>query len=194
MEEKLELRMYGLVPYNISPIQQGIQYGHAKDEYTLRVIDLILSGDVKNENVITYVDWLRNWKTYIILNGGTTNKNIEQLGSLNLHYQTLKDNDIFCTAFYEPDLGDQLTGVDFIVDERVFNKEKYPDFDLKQFYGEERIKLSEIYDDPMNPVFPNKYSLIGNTHVKPEWDKWVESIGGKKNLFLRLFLKNFRLA
>ena len=30
---RLELRMYGLVPYNISPIQQGIQFGHAVVEY-----------------------------------------------------------------------------------------------------------------------------------------------------------------
>jgi hypothetical protein len=27
-EDKLELRMMGLVPYNLSPIQQGIQFGH----------------------------------------------------------------------------------------------------------------------------------------------------------------------
>ena len=34
MEEHLDkFRMYGLVPYNISPIQQGIQYGHALQEY-----------------------------------------------------------------------------------------------------------------------------------------------------------------
>ena len=33
MNERLELRMYGLVPYNISPIQQAIQYGHAVQEY-----------------------------------------------------------------------------------------------------------------------------------------------------------------
>jgi len=33
MEERLELRMYGIVPYNISPIQQAIQFGHAVVEY-----------------------------------------------------------------------------------------------------------------------------------------------------------------
>lgn len=27
-QNKLEKRMYGLVPYNLSPIQQGIQFGH----------------------------------------------------------------------------------------------------------------------------------------------------------------------
>ena len=39
--ENLELRMYGLVPYNISPIQQGIQFGHAKDEYTLSMFEIL---------------------------------------------------------------------------------------------------------------------------------------------------------
>ena len=34
---KLELRMYGFVPYNLSPIQQGIQYGHAVVEYSQRM-------------------------------------------------------------------------------------------------------------------------------------------------------------
>ena len=29
----LEYRMYGLVPYNLSPIQQGIQFGHAVVDY-----------------------------------------------------------------------------------------------------------------------------------------------------------------
>ena len=31
--ENLELRMYGLVPYNLSPIQQSIQFGHAVVQY-----------------------------------------------------------------------------------------------------------------------------------------------------------------
>ena len=31
--EELEWRMYGIVPYNISDIQKGIQFGHAVQEY-----------------------------------------------------------------------------------------------------------------------------------------------------------------
>ena len=31
--EDLEWRMYGIVPYNISDIQKGIQFGHAVQEY-----------------------------------------------------------------------------------------------------------------------------------------------------------------
>lgn len=186
--KKLELRMYGLVNYQLTGIQMGIQFGHAVVEYMINC-----PKKCEDDIVFAYNDWCENWKTFIILNGGTTNNNPHKIGTMNTHLQTLIDNEIFCASFYEPDLGDQLTSIVFIVDERVFNKEKYPDFDLKQFYGEERIKISEIYTDPMNPIFPNKSALIGKM-VKLEWDKWVESIGGKKNLFLRLFLKNFRLA
>jgi hypothetical protein len=36
----LEYRMYGLVPYNLSPIQQGIQFGHGVIEYSLDVYEV----------------------------------------------------------------------------------------------------------------------------------------------------------
>ena len=125
--ERLELRMYGLVPYNISPIQQGIQFGHAVVEYG-RMCD-----GMKNHQK-HYNDWADNWKTFIILNGGTTNhrSNIEDglpFGSLNQHVITLMDKEVDFATFNEPDLGDQLTAVVFIVDERVFNRKKYPDFE-----------------------------------------------------------------
>jgi hypothetical protein len=121
MKEALELRMYGLVPYNLSPIQQGIQFGHAVVEYGLNHF-----GE-KN-----YLDWANNHKTFIILNGGTTNSSIDPetgnpKGTLNQHAVTLRDMGIPFCYFHEPDLGDQLTAVVFLVDEYVFNKEKYPD-------------------------------------------------------------------
>ncbi len=37
-EMYLERRMYGLVPYNMSPIQQGIQFGHAVVDYGRTVV------------------------------------------------------------------------------------------------------------------------------------------------------------
>lgn len=197
-ENKLELRMMGLVPYNISPIQQAIQFGHAVVEYGQNMKRLGEHNQSLNKQ---YDDWADNWKTFIILNGGTSNHSQNRYhhegdfsGSMEKNGAELMANGIHIATFYEPDLNDMLSAIVFVVDERVFNKEKYPDFDLKPFYGEDRQKISEIYADPMNPVFPNKFALIGNTHVKPEWDKWVESIGGRKNLFLRIFLKNFRLA
>lgn len=159
IENNLELRMYGLVPYNISPIQQAIQYGHSVVEYSLM-------EDYREE----YLKWAKKWKTFIILNGGTTNNTSpEKYGTLNKHLQTLFDNGIDFSYFKEPDLGDQLTAITFIVDERVFNREKYPDF----------ISENGLLVSPLTDV---RYKL------------WVESIGGPKNEFLRKFLSQFRLA
>jgi hypothetical protein len=117
MSKNLEYRIYGLVPYNISPIQQGIQYGHGVVEY---VVKRLKKKGCKQ--------WSKKDKTFIILNGGTTNLGLNgYLGSMNKHLKTLVENDIKIKCFYEPDLGDQLTAIVFLVDERVFNKEKYPD-------------------------------------------------------------------
>lgn len=160
MEEKLELRMYGLVPYNISPIQQGIQFGHA-------VVDYGLQHGMTEQ----YLDWAQNWKTFIILNGGTTNDNPKWLGTLNQHAQTLGEMNIPTSCFYEPDLGDQLTAVVFIVDERVFNKEKYPE-----------------------PTFVTSPSVTKDEENEKILQNFIQSIGGYTNYKLREFLKQFRLA
>lgn len=161
-KQNLEKRMYGLVPYNISDIQKAIQFGHSVVEYSL-------IPEYKEE----YLDWAKNWKTFIILNGGTTNKGkfpgAIGSGTLNQHWDTLHQNGIKTSVFHEPDLGDQLTAITFIVDERVFNKEKYPDF----------ISQNGLLWSPESDV---KYKL------------WVESIGGPTNEFLRKFLSQFRLA
>jgi hypothetical protein len=159
--ENLELRMYGLVPYNISPIQQGIQFGHAVVEYGR------MCEDMKNHEA-HYKNWADNWKTFIILNGGTTNTKTSledgiPFGSMNKHMLTLGlDIKIPFATFYEPDLGDQLTAIVFIVDERVFNKTKYPD---------------------PQPLATEEEQLL-----------FMESIGGERNYKLREFLKQFRLA
>lgn len=120
---RLQQRMYGLVPYNISPIQQGIQFGHAVVEYGLAF------GDYPE-----YQDWANLDKTFIILNGGTTNKrmtgNFEFVGTLNKAEDELVGmGTIRIATFSEPDLGDQLTAVVFLVDERVYDYKKYPTYD-----------------------------------------------------------------
>ena len=170
----LEYRMYGLVPYNLSPIQQGIQYGHAVVEYSQTI------KSIKPFEKI-YDKWAKEDKTFIILNGGTTNNNPEKLGSLNNHLNTLMFNDIMVEKFYEPDLGDQLTAIVFLVDERVFNKEVYPDF------VEEKL--------PWSKTKPSE-KILSELEVKNKknYDLWVDKIGGKKNAFLREYLKPLRLA
>ena len=73
--EALELRMYGLVPYQLIGIQKGIQYGHSTDQYAAHVIEHIMNWHIgievrkdyypdatSDESIVkNYIDWLKNW-------------------------------------------------------------------------------------------------------------------------------------
>lgn len=179
-EKFLELRMYGLVPYNLSPIQQGIQFNHANDNYTLNY-----SGDDD------YNRFLTEWKTNILLNGGTSNeghmvrqgfKEEMYVGTMQQHLKDLLANGIKVATFYEPDLNSMLTAIVFLVDERVFNKKLYPDF----IYPESPLGG---FGDVSEQQLLTRFSAI-----EKDREKWVESIGGPKNEFLREFLRDKRLA
>ena len=153
MTENLELRMYFFVPYNLSSIQKGIQAGHAALEYALRYGRTEL-----------FKTFMRDYKTWIILNGGTTRdvgismENGIEAGTLNQIRLGLESNNIFHSFFREPDLNYALTAVCFIADERVWNFEKYPD-DLEQ-------------DDNF----------------------WISYLGGEKNAYLRNLIRGKHLA
>lgn len=168
MREKVKYRMYGLVPYNISPIQQGIQFGHAVVEYSIKSYG---SHD-------DYKQWAKEDKTFIILNGGTTNDNEERLGSLNQTVRRLEDICIPYATFNEPDLGDQLTAVVFLVDERVWDKVTYPDYEdrLNNPITGTHFSQSDIDESPENYYFRK----FGNDRT------WI--------LEMREFLSNYRLA
>jgi hypothetical protein len=195
MENKLELRMYGIVPYNISPIQQGIQFGHAVVEYG----QMIKEG--KKQQEIIYNDWANNWKTFIILNGGTSNHSINRyhqtdepfVGSMESNLVLLEQNNVDIATFYEPDLNDMLSAIVFIVDERVFNRKKYPDFGdwVIDNYGDLLIT-----DDPYETrrSIINKLKESTNKEDQKVYKTWVNFVGGEKNVFLIDFLRNFRLA
>ena len=180
----LELRMYSLVPYNIMGIQKGIQHEHSVTDY---VKNYVIQSETMDD---LFVKWAKEWKTTIILNGGTSNeghnvrhgfKNVWYVGSMQQHLKTLQDNGIKVSTFYEPDLNSMLTATSFIVDERVFNRKLYPDYEDLPFV-EGVHDLSEL--------------TIRNWEDNNESCRaqWVESIGGPKNVFLREFLPNFRLA
>ena len=164
-------RMYGLVPYNISPIQQGIQFGHAVVEYGLKYSD-----------TPQYKRWSTYDKTFIILNGGTTNTATsfvtgEPNGTLNRHLLKLVNTlKLEVGTFHEPDLGDQLTAVVFLVDERVWDKETYPDY--------EAMEIEVEY-----------FALSG----AEQYEEWKRMFGESDEEFehimaLREFLTQFKLA
>ena len=173
MEKRLEQRMYGLVPYNLSPIQQGIQFGHAVVEYSLNHYSYT---EQKGSN--PYSQWAHYNKTFIILNGGTTNDNIINPGTLNIAQAELHAMGVELATFNEPDLGDQLTAVVFLVDERVWDKEKYPD-----------------YEDRLNNPIPGTRFFQSDIDETPEnyhFRKFGED--AEKIVEMRRFLSRYKLA
>lgn len=185
--EELELRMYFFVPYQLTGIQQGIQSGHAALEFALKY----------GRYYPTHIIWkfIEKYKTWVILNGGTTNTTYDNdgtpKGSLNQIADSLFENDIEYNCFFEPDLNDALTAVCFICDERVFNKDKYPMFKdylsneyVDGFSRENKLKFNSIkYDyESLKQEYPIHYS------------EWVDLVGGEKNAFLKNLIDGKKLA
>lgn len=186
----MKYRMYFFVPYNISPIQQAIQAGHAALEYAWKFFE-------KND----YKAFMQD-KTWIILNGGTTNKNWttefgispQRVGTLNAIADNIEDAGINYAIFEEPDLNDALTAVCFLADERVWDWENYPNFrdylnntalDIAEypFLKHKRIKSkSDFSDSDLLISFPKEYY------------NWLEKIGGEKNAFLKNLIEGKKLA
>jgi hypothetical protein len=165
MTEELKWRMYGFVPYNISEIQKGIQFGHGVVEYAQNYFD--------SEE---YQKWANVDKTFIILNGGTSS-------TMLVNHQTLIDAGITTRSFCEPDLNNMLSAIVFLVDERVYDRENYPDF-----------KTWMIRRNPNNKLMPKETIETLVSTFETAYDEWCEIIGGEKNVFLKNYLNNFRLA
>lgn len=178
MEKNLEKRMYMLVPYQLNGIQKAIQAGHAALEYAHKY--------GKTEE---YIDFIENWKTWIILNGGTTNNSLDEdkRGTLNsdlekiIYYNSgnfTHEKRINYTTFNEPDLNDALTAICLVVDERVFNRKDYPDFkDLN--FNEIDFMVSNAED-----------------YLQEQIDYYVENYldGDYRTYFLKELLNNKKLA
>jgi len=155
----MKYRMYHLVMYNISPIQQAIQSYHAGMEYALAYW--------KDEE---FKQWINNDKTVIILNGGTSNQNRDNFGTMELHLIELLQNEMNVAVFREPDLNDSLSSIAFLVPEKVWDKEMYPDWE------------TIVSDDVQDQL--GVYSEL----------EYIEKIIGKKDYWLRQFLSQFKLA
>ena len=147
---KLKQRMYFFVPYNISAIQQGIQAGHAALEYAHKYS--------KDQD---FIDFIENDKTWIILNGGTTNSNLndigDPIGALNYIEKLLINNNIKHASFKEPDLNNALSAVCFLANEKAWDFENYPDFEylmITNNKAETKKPLSYYVD-----TYPEEYTV-----------------------------------
>lgn len=93
-----ELRMYSLVLYQLSGVQAGIQSSHSMIEYS-----------ELNQECDEYKDWAINHKTVMLMNGGTSDM-------LNSYAEILEGFGVKYAEFREPDLGNLVTSVSFLVD------------------------------------------------------------------------------
>jgi len=186
MDTNLDKRMYSLVLYQLSGIQAGIQSGHSNSEY-----------ETEFGEDLDYKDWSKKRKTVILLNGGTSNSGKESYyeypqmkGSMETHLETLLNNTIKVVPFYEPDLNYCMTSLSFLVDERVFDTKKYPDFNYEEYYLFPINNISDYQNIYKQEVYFNGSYL----ESKKDFDIWLDNIGGESNFFLRLFTKQFKLA
>jgi len=156
MEEKTELRFYSLVLYSLMPMQKGIQTQHTTAEYTLKYN----FDDV-------FVEWARNHKTTIVLDGGTSNSGNEtrygypkQKGGLEILVDEFDSIGVRYSVFYEPDVNYSLTSIGMILPDQVFNTRKYPGFKswLQERYG--RDYKSYMYNSPETS----------------EYDEWLDTL------------------
>jgi len=173
----MKYRMYFFVPYNISEIQKGIQAGHAALEYSYKY------GQT-NE----FKSFIEKDKTWIILNGGTTRYSMSgDTGTLNNIGTSLVLNGVPCSEFAEIDLNFALTAVCFLADERVWDKEVYPDF-------EDFNPVKNIMNMYKGTVTDSSFNVNLRGKLIKEYREWINIIGGEKNEFLRELLKGKHLA
>lgn len=100
--------MYFFVMGNISGRQQGIQAGHAALEYS-----------IYHGNSDEYKDFVNNHKTFILLDGGGSEAMIKRI-------EEIHNFKIPCALFTEPDLGNSVSAIAFILPDTVYNYDTSP--------------------------------------------------------------------
>lgn len=139
--------MYNLVLRQLNPIQKGVQAAHSIVEYS-----------AKWHKLKEYIHWAAVDKTIIILDGGT----YQELKECRNFLDELK---IPYATFHEEDLGNILTSISFVVEDKVWDTKEYPS------YPEDDIESSDS-----------------------EVPGWLFNMGGINNLKLRTFLFQKRLS
>lgn len=164
-------RMYCLVLRQLSPMQKGIQAAHSIVEYAN-----------KFPHDEEYKEWSKFDKTIIVLDAGTSFDIEEIIGQLDEHK-------VDYAIFKEEDLNSITTSIAILVDDRVFDKDRFQSFDS--------WRANKYPVIPMHCVaYMGNFDHDPNDYTYYEHHKeWVEEVlGGEKNDFLRELISSKRLA
>lgn len=154
----IEYRMYCLAERHLSSIQKAIQSSHAIVEYSL------MYG-----NSPEYKQWAKNDKTIIILDGG----NSIDLEDIKIH---LIDMQYPFEVFYEPDMGNFMTAIAFLVPNKIYDYQMYG-----TSYNDYLLKTISISE---KEILPSKIS----------YNEWLEMIGGKTAESIKAIISSLRIA
>lgn len=175
MENKrLPCVMYAFVNNGLSNMQKALQLTKAACEYTLKYKD-----DKRLQDFMFYD------KHWVILDGGDSNDAHlgEQKGSMEKLYDQISQNGIPYAVAYERELNSTLSAICFLADERVWNSQKYVDFINYVIIESEASIQDEITIRMLEESeLISKFSQFYTT--------WLETMGGKENLFLRKFIED----
>jgi hypothetical protein len=171
VEDKRLYRMYCLVLRQLSPMQKGIQAAHSIVEYAN-----------KFPHDEEYKEWSKFDKTIIVLDAGTS-FDIEEI------IDQLDEHKVDYAIFKEEDLNSITTSIAILVDDRVFDKDRFQSFDS--------WRANKYPVIPMHCVaYMGNFDHDPNDYTYYEHHKeWVEEVlGGEKNDFLRQLISSKRLA
>lgn len=150
----MEYKMYCVVEKHLSPIQKAIQAAHAIVEYQLEY------GHTEE-----YRHWAEYDKTIVVLDGGCAPE-------MEITFSALTKARVDHACFMEPDLNNIITAEAILVDERVWNYEKY----------------GRNYED---------YNLrAANDPDMPNWnrDEWINWVGGENAAVVKAWLSSLRIS
>lgn len=149
-------KMYSIVLRQLDGINNGVQTTHGVCEYVKRYWD-----------TPSLQKWITQDKTLVILNGGTYPNMCEILNKLHT-------NKVKYETFQEEDLGNLVTSITILADERVWDRENYPL--LENWYDPET-------DDPESLNY-------GDYDIKEK--NYISLVGGYENFIYKEILNNLR--
>ncbi len=118
-----EYKMYGIVPFNLSMAQKGIQFQHATQRYNNK---FLFTSHYTSEQYNAFEHWALKDETSCLLQCYGTNDYPDSLGHLNTISGQLTELGVLVSEFREPALNNSLTAICFLLPKVIWDRRTYP--------------------------------------------------------------------